>query len=739
VSEVAGARRQGRARLGLGFALAFGGALLSLLPPVLALDETLGLGVLFAVRGRLTPPVDVVVVSISRDAAAALDQTEELDTWRRDLHSGLVDRLAAAGASAIAFDLIFDEARDAPTDAQFADSIGSAGNVILAERTRTETLPFGTDSEGVIEQRFLPLPELKSRALASAPFVLPTVPVRVGQFWTFGRAATDTPSLPVVALQAHLLSYYEDLLRLLDAAAPGVTAGWPQTSPDVVASHSLETTMRAIRRAFQHNPGLTAGARERLARVPQPATNRAALEALVAMYAGDTSRYLNFYGPPGAVTTLPYDEVLLAEELPNLAGKMVFVGFAEPRQSEQQDDFLSVFSQQTGNNLSGVEVGATAFANLLDGKALTPLPMPLHFLLVLVLGGGLGAALVGMSTRRAALVALAGGATYFGVVYWQFTSHSVWLPLVVPLLAQVPAGFSAIVRRNYRDLALQRERVNTALGYYVPRALARRLAEQSLATSAERQLLHGTCLYTDAEHYTTVSEALRPEELVVLMNDYYRTMFGVVERYGGEISDTAGDSMVAVWASVRPDAGMRRRASEAALALLTAVDEFNARQPGRQLPTRVGLESGELLLGNVGAEQRYEYRAIGDIVNTASRIQGLNQVLGTRVLISSAALAETGLAAREIGTFLLRGKTLPVTVHEPLSPERLEDSASLAGFAAGLAAFRRGDWIEAQQSFAALLAGAGDDGPSRYYHDLAGRYRVEPPAAWRGAVNVLAK
>jgi adenylate cyclase len=218
------------------------------------------------------------------------------------------------------------------------------------------------------------------------------------------------------------------------------------------------------------------------------------------------------------------------------------------------------------------------------------------------------------------------------------------------------------------------------------------------------------------------------------MNAYYRTMFAVVERYGGEISDTAGDSMVAIWASARPSPGLRRRAAEAALGLLTAVDEFNSRQPVWKLPTRIGLESGELLLGNVGAEQRYEYRAIGDIVNTASRIQGLNQLLGTRALISSATLAATGLTARDIGTFVLRGKTTSVTVHEPISAEHLERGAeNLAAFSAALAAFRRGAWRDAEQMFDVL---AGSDGPSRYYRSLAARYSTEPPVVWHGAVNV---
>ncbi len=722
-------------RIAVAAALGVGGSVLSLLPWTLALDESLGLGFLFAVRGPVTAPEEVAVIGISRDSAAAVGQTSELDTWPRELHARLVDRLAAAGAQAIAFDLIFEEPRDAAGDAAFAASLARAGNVVLAERTREEKLPLGNGVEGVLEQRGLPLPELKTRALASAPFVLPAVPMRVHQFWAFGRAATDLPSLPVVALQAHWLPHYEALIRLLEAASPGSAHMLPRTAAEIEAGHALEIVVRSIRAAFERDGALAAAARAKLEQTPLPAGERAALAALVDLYSGSSSRYLNFYGPARALTTMSFDRVLLGAELPDVAGKTVFVGFAEPRQSEQQDDFYSVFSQQSGNNLSGVEVGATAFANLLEGRLLRPLPLPLHALLVLAFGAIVAAVLPNLATGRAAVAALGIGAAYFGAAYWLFASHSVWLPLVVPLLAQLPLCFAAVVRLNYHELARQRERVHTALGHYVPRAVARRIAEQSITANVERQLLHGTCLYTDAEHYTTVSEALRPEELAVLMNDYYKAMFTVVERYGGEISDTAGDSMVAVWASAAPDAAMRKRAADASLAVLAAVDEFNERQRGWRLPTRVGLESGELLLGNVGAEQRYEYRAIGDIVNTAARIQGLNQLLGTRALLSSRTLAGTGLSVRELGTFFVRGKTQPITVHEPLEAGAPDRQA----FAEALATFRCGDWDAAEQRFAALVSRHPDDGPSRFYRERAARYRAAPPEAWSGAVNVLGK
>jgi adenylate cyclase len=225
--------------------------------------------------------------------------------------------------------------------------------------------------------------------------------------------------------------------------------------------------------------------------------------------------------------------------------------------------------------LSGVEVGATAVANLLERRAVVPLSLAWHAALIVALGILFGALVGRWTTRRAGVMAVSAGAAYFAVAYWQFASHFVWLPLVVPLLLQLPGSFAVTLWWNYRELAEQRERVRTALGYYVPQSLVRSLSEQTLSPGADRQLLHGTCLVTDAEHYTSVAERLPPEQLALLVNEYYQAIFRVVQAHGGEISDTAGDSMVAVWASSRPNADARLRAAQAAVAILAAVEGFN--------------------------------------------------------------------------------------------------------------------------------------------------------------------
>lgn len=729
-----------RRAAGLGVGLGMLGLVASVLPVTFALEETLGLGLLFTLRGPVMPPADVVVVGISRDSARAVGQTAELDTWSRGLHAELVDRLAEAGVTAVAFDLLFHESRDEPGDRRFAESIERAANVLLLEDTEDSSeVSLGDEATAQIEVRTPPLPLLKAGALGSAPFILPRVPVRVGQAWTFDRVTDDRPSLPVLALQAHLLPYYESLARLLERVRPGATAHWLQTAAAVQQQRNLELTMGTLRRTFRADERLQADALAELDRGDYPADTVAALATLLDLYGGASSRYVNFYGSARAVRTIPYDRALAGAAGVGLQGKLVLVGVSESLQPRQQDAFYSVFSQSTGIDLSGVEVGASLVGNLLEQSTLELLPLPLHIALVAAFGLAFGALVGRLTMALATGLAMVVAALYFTMVYWQFASNYLWLPLVVPLLCQLPIGFGVTAWWNYRDVALQRERVRTALGYYVPPALAQRLTHQTVSTANE--LLHGTCLVTDAEHYTSVAESLTPAELAALMNDYYGAIFGVVQTYGGEISDTAGDSMVAVWASAEPDASARRRAAQASIAILAAVEDFNRRHPEAPLPTRIGLESGEMLLGNIGAEQRYEYRAIGDIVNTASRIQGLNQLLGTRVLLSAATLEGVpDIATRDVGTFLLRGKRLPVRVLEPLAAGRATlDAVGLEIFAVAMTAFRAGAWHEAHEQFAGLATRFPGDGPSRYFEALARGWLLHPPASWTGAVRVTAK
>jgi adenylate cyclase len=719
----------------LGAGVGLLGLVCTAIPRVLELDESIGLAALFAVRGPLPPPAEVAVVSISRDAAAAVGQTPNLYEWPRTLHADLIDALAAAGAAAIVFDIRFEEPHGDAGDERLAAAVRAAGNVVLLEGVRTDAREDASGEVGaIVERRIPPLPELEAGALATAPFTLPVVPIRVSQFWTFGRAAGDTASLPAAAVQAYLRADLPAFYGLLQRARPALAP----TLRAAAERPGLASEMRAIRGIVRRDPALVAAARAALDRT---APNAAALEVLLDLYGGRDSRYLSYYGPPRTIRTLPYDRVLRQARELDVAGKVLFVGFSELRQPEQRDSFYSVFSQRSGANLSGVEIGATAFANLLERRSVAPLSMPAHLGLVLLLGLCIGAALPWLTTGRAAAAAALAAAGYFGAAWLAFESH-VWLPLLVPIGVEIPVALIALAVLQQRDLAAHRARIQTALGYYVPAATVRKLAERSVSLEADRTLVHGTCLYTDAEHYTTVSEALRPDELAALINEYFAALFQVVERYGGFVSDTSGDSMVAVWTTASPDAALRASACAAAVELLDAVEDFNRGRGDRRLPTRVGLESGEVLLGNVGASQRFEYRAIGDIVNTAARIQGLNTQLGTRLLVSGDTLADvSGFAARDLGRFVLRGKTAAVRVHEPLAalPRDWDLGRLTELFASALHEFEARRFRAAERAFEAVVERYPADGPSLYYRSLSGRYAADPPRSWTGAVTIATK
>jgi adenylate cyclase len=565
---------------------------------------------------------------------------------------------------------------------------------------------------------------------------LPKIPFEVSQFWVFGPSG-DMPSLPAVALQAFLLPHYDGFRELVASVRPNVAA--PLTRAEVGSSHDLGGAMRDLRAVFHADPTLGPALRAALA-ARADRGDASALRALIDLYAGPDSRYLNYYGPARTIRTIPFDRASTSPAELDVAGKMVFVGGSEPRQSEQQDDFHSVFSQQTGANLSGVEIGATAFTNLLEQRSIVPLAMPAHLLLVLVWGIALGVFVAGSPTRKAFAFAALGAGAYAVWIVWEFNANSAWWPSFVPLAVQLPAAIALAVLFNYMNVVRQRERIQIALGHYVPEDVVRRLAEQSTQGAPERRLLQGACLCTDVESYTSVAESLGPHDLAALIDEYFGVLSGVVKQHGGFVVDAAGDSLIAVWAAAGRYADLRLGACRAALDIITAVAEFNARH-APPLPTRVGVESGALLLGNVGPEQRIGYRAIGDIVNTATRLEGLNKLLGTRVLVSDATLEGIAeLASRDVGKFLLRGKTAAIRVHElvgSVGAGRRRDLA--AAFAAALEPFEQARWSEARLAFAALLNDFPHDGPTRFYASLSAEYERQAPLSWSGAIVLAAK
>jgi adenylate cyclase len=240
----------------------------------------------------------------------------------------------------------------------------------------------------------------------------------------------------------------------------------------------------------------------------------------------------------------------------------------------------------------------------------------------------------------------------------------------------------------------------------------------STTRAAQRNCL-AACAISDADGYTGIAEGMEPAHLVELVNSYFRTLFAAVLGNGGVVADVKGDGVLAIWTSEQPDVALRTRVCRSCLRMVEAAERFNRRLPARRLPTRVGADFGPIALANVGAFARFEYRAVGDTVNTCSRLEQLNKQLGTRILVSQAlAQGVDAFLFRDLGEFTLRGKRASLRVFELLAERARAAQGQLLlceGFARARAAYEAGCIDEAIARFGTLCARYPQDGPSRFF------------------------
>ncbi len=739
----------------LGLATGIAGIAAGLLPFWIALGEGLDLELLFRMRGKRPAPGEVLVVSIDKESADRFGLPNDLRKWPRSLHADLTDKLVAGGASVIAFDIFFEEPRAGGEDQAFAEAIGRARNVILCQRMQEGTVSLA-DKEGApaaglsIAKTVPPIQPLHRSAAALAPFPLPKTPFKVNRGWTFRTGAGETPTMPIVAFQLFAMPVYGDFRALLERAGrdiPGKPAGESRKLPD---AGGVVEAIRKTRKIFESDPDIGERMLEELRRspnVPADAANRRLIVSLVRMYQSDVSGWLNFYGPPRTVRTIPYYRFLektgsaAGPEAIDVSGKAVFVGSSESWQPEQKDGFHTVFSQPGGLDLSGVEIAATAFGNLLEDLPVRPLDHRDRIALVFMWGAAIGVFCRLVSPIAAVLGATGACILYLAAAGRHFAAAGVWYPMTIPLFFQAPFALAATVLWSYVDSNRERKNIRRAFEHYLPGDVVEQLAKNIADLKAGNRMVYGICLVTDAEHYTSLSESMDPKELGGFMNRYYEAVFDPVRRHGGVVSNVIGDSMMAIWVAAKPEQALKDRSCLAALDIAGAMRRFDPSPRSAPLRTRIGLHAGHIMMGNIGAVGHYEYRPIGDIVNTAARVEGLNKQLGTSVLASEeVAHRLDGFLAREVGKFLMAGKSKPVVVHEIVC--RLADSTepqrtACRRFGEALESFRGRRWEEAEKAFLEVACSLGTDGPSRFHIDLCALYRKHPPdESWDGTVRM---
>jgi len=706
------------------------GVTIYLSPGGLWLEERFGLSALFQLRGAIKAPDEVVVVALDQQSAEQLKLHVKPRLWPRSMHARLIDQLAAAGASTIIFDLIFDTPSDIPKqDEELANAIKRAGNVLLVERLNYQDSASLNQPDGISYQAFIQegttqlLPIIGEAAKARAPFTLPKAE-RVHHYWTFKSYAGDIATVPVVVLQIYAAGLYGDFVRLLNSAEPGLSTQLPARIDET----DIEDLILTLRNRFTGNPQLASKMKEDLDRDRslKPGETKI-LRSLLDVYAGDQIRYLNFYGPPRSITTIPYYQALQAGRK-NLEGKVVFVGFSGATQSEQEivrDDYPTVFSNPDGLYISGVEIAATAFANLLENKPVRPLSLTGNLSILFLLGFAIGMAVQVLSTRKTIVLSLSVILVHTFIAYSFFKHALIWLPVIIPALLVLIA---LMLSWGLKILKLE--------GFMGKSGPAQEL-DQIIEEQAGR--FSGACLTTDIEGYTTLSESMSPSTLEKLMADYRVVLRNAIDQHYGRVMDTTGDSSLSIWIKKpenpvtqkffswikKPSSSTEKlNVCKAALDLSAAIEHFN-KLHNPPLPTRIGLHFGDMSLN----KSEGTYRVTGDVVNTTDRIQNANKILKTRILLSSDVIEELDdFLVRPLGSFQLPGRTKPVALFELIAYRQSASRQQLwlyEIFIKALNAYQLKQWTEANQYFYDILREFPTDGPTHYFLSLCSKYQNE--------------
>ena len=406
----------------------------------------------------------------------------------------------------------------------------------------------------------------------------------------------------------------------------------------------------------------------------------------------------------------------------------VFFGFSAPALMDLRPTPIS-------RVYPGVEIHATALDNLLSGDFVRDPPRGAVAAGLAILALACAAATV--AGRRAwhsgAAFAL-GLALPFAAGFALYDRGWTW-PVVAAALADLLALTGGLLH-NYGTEGRQKAFLKQAFRHYLSPVVIERLLEDpaQLRLGGERREL--TIFFSDLQGFSSLSERLVPEALTQLLNDYLTDMTDIILEEGGTLDKYEGDAIIAFWNAPVAQPDHATRAVRAALRCQRRLAERRAEfreRSGVDLRMRIGINTGEVVVGNMGSRERFDYTVLGDAANLASRLEGANKAFGTYLMVSETTwTAARGFAGRELARLRVVGRQTPVRVFEPCEGA---PPAEWTAFAEGLAAFAAGRFAEAQVAFER----AGDDAAARAYAERCLRLEAEPPPNWDGVWNLMEK
>jgi adenylate cyclase len=454
------------------------------------------------------------------------------------------------------------------------------------------------------------------------------------------------------------------------------------------------------------------------------------------------SALIPYRGPQGSFRYVSATDVLNNKVDPaTLKNKIVLLGTTAA-------GLMDLRATPVQNIYAGVEIHANMIAGILDNniKEHPAYTLGAEFLMLLLVGLFLALMLPLLSPLWATLLTFATTICVIALNLSAWQQANLVLPLA-SLLVMIASIY--IINMSYGFFVESRGKRQLAglFGQYVPPELVDEMAKNPESYSLEGESREMTVLFSDVRGFTTISEGLDPKELTQLMNAFLTPMTHIIHDNRGTIDKYMGDAIMAFWGAPLPDANHAKHALKAAIGMIVALDKLQqdfATKGWPPINIGVGLNTGEMIVGNMGSAFRMAYTIMGDAVNLGSRLESLTKNYGVHIIVSEFTKAQVPeFAYRELDVVRVKGKDKPVAIFEPICEEAECDKStkdSLKLYREALKLYRNQSWDLAEMQ----LINLQKQEPHRYVYALyikrITHFRKNPPASdWDGVFNFETK
>ena len=638
--------------------------------------------------------------------------------WPRELYGAIVRHLVRGGATACFFDITMTEGSrfGVEDDQAFAAAMTEAGNV------------------------FVPV-FLSAEESGSGPGVDPAG----GALFRKKTAGSSVPSGVAGMAGESFRSVTLPIPEILNASRGAANV---RVNPDADSIYRRAPLFFP----FHGNGGAGAGVPDESFAVPSvpwalASANRPGLDSRTIPVDGEGRMVIRFFGPAGTYRAYPAAAVInsyaqgLEGQKPQVppeefTGKTVLVGLSAV-------GLFDIKASPLSGVVPGVEIQAAALDTVLNGRGFRFPGRAATWIYIGILALAAGLALSLLRKTAAQTAAFAGFLLLPAAAAVGAFRAGYWLDFVAPVAAILVSLIGAAVM-NYGVEGRERRFLKGVFHHYLSPAVIDRILEDPGRLRLGGEQREVTSFFSDVAGFTSISEALGPADLVALLNEYLTEMTDLILDSGGTLDKYEGDAIIAFWNAPLDDPDHALRAGRTALACqsrLSAMAPALEKKIGRRLRMRIGLNTGPAIVGNMGSARRFDYTAIGDTINLASRLESAGKQYGVHLLAGEATVNKAGdaLISREVDVIRVVGKTKPVRIYE-LIGERGTVSETVTRrlelFRRGLALFRERAFGEAESVF----SGIEDDPVAALYRERCRTLAASPPPDdWDFVFNLQAK